>query len=121
SGHHADMLRCPLLTQSEHWGLKFHRGPRACRRGALEIVIKPENGWLSSKIRKIAHDADSAKRDRQGKTVAFKTENRLKLANITTSQKTKIARNGAGITLPDSANSKSRAWTKSLLICAARV
>ena len=55
---------------------KFHKGPRACRSGALEIIIRPENGWLSSKIRKIAHDADSAKRDSQVKTVTFKSENR---------------------------------------------
>jgi hypothetical protein len=51
----------------------------------LEIAIRPENGWLNSRIRKIAHDADSAKRDRQVKTVAFKAENRLKLANMMTS------------------------------------
>src|SRR5215472_14206963 len=121
SGRRADFPKCLLLTQSGHLGPKLHRGPRACRRGALEIVIRPENGWLSSKIKNIAHDADNAKRDRQVKTVAFKAENRLKLANITTSQKTKMARNGAGITLPDSANSKKRVCAKSLLICAARV
>src|SRR5262249_16870901 len=108
-------------TQSGHRRPRFYRGPRACRSGALEIVIRPENGWPSSRIRKIAHDADSAKRDRQVKTVAFNAENRLKLANITTSQKAKMARNGAGITLPDSANSKKRVCAKSLLICAARV
>ena len=54
------------------------------------------------------------------KTVTFKAENRLKLANMMTSQRTKIPRNGAGITLPDSANSKKRVCAKSLLICAAR-
>src|SRR5215468_11336322 len=103
------------MTQSGHVMPKLHSGARACRRGSLEIVIKPENGWLSSKIRKIAHDADSAKRDRQVKTVAFKAENRLKLANMMTSQRTKMARNGTGITLPDSANSKRRVCAKSLL------
>jgi hypothetical protein len=47
-----------------------------------------ENGLLSSKIRNIAPGADSAKKDRQVKTVAFKGENRLKLANMMTSQRT---------------------------------
>jgi hypothetical protein len=93
--------QCPLFA---HMRLKLHRGPRACRIGALEIIIRPENGLLSSKIRKIAHDADSAKRDRQVKTVTFKAENRLKLANMMTSQRTKMTRNGVGITLADSAN-----------------
>jgi hypothetical protein len=63
---------------------KLHSGARACRRGSLEIIIRPENGRLSSKIRKIVHDADSAKRERQVKTVKFKSENRLKLANMMT-------------------------------------
>jgi hypothetical protein len=75
---------------------------------------------LSSKIRKIAPDADSAKKARQVKTVAFKGENRLKLANMTTSQRTNMARNAAGITFSDSANSKSRVCTKLVLIRAAR-
>ena len=100
---------------------KLHNGARACRRGSLEIIISPENGWLSSKIRKIAHDAESAKRDRQVKTVTFKSENRLKLANMMTIQSTKMARNGAGITLADSANRMRRVCTKSVLTCAARV
>src|SRR5262249_1313949 len=80
--------QCTLLTQSGHARPKFHSGARACRRGSLEIIIRPENGRLSSKIRKIAHDADSAKRDRQVKTVTFKSENRLKLANMMTIQRT---------------------------------
>ena len=101
--------------------LKLHRGPRAFRSGALEIIIRPENGLLSSKIRKIAHDADPAKRDRQMKTVTFKSENRLKLANMMTIQRTKMTRNGVGITLPDSANRMRRVCTKSVLSCPARV
>ena len=82
--------------------------------------IRPENGLPSSKIRKIAPDADSAERDRQVKTVTFKSENRLKLANMMTSQSTKMARNGVGITLPDSANRMRRVCTKSVPSCAAR-
>jgi hypothetical protein len=96
------------------------RGPRACRSGALEIIIRPVNGQLSSKIRKIAHDADRAKRDRNARTVTFSVENRLKLANMITSQKTKMARNGAGIRLSDSTNSRRRVCARSVLICAAR-
>src|SRR6516165_4647367 len=115
------MLRCLLLTQSGHVRPKLHSGARACRRGSLEIIISPENGWLSSKIRKIAHDAESAKRDRQVNTVMFKSENRLKLANMMTSQRTKTTRNGVGITLPDSANRMRRVCIKSSLSCAARV
>jgi hypothetical protein len=92
------------MTQSGHVRPELHSGARACRRGSLEIIISPENGLLSSKIKKIAHDAESAKRDRQVKTVTFTSENRLKLANIMTSQRTKMTRNGVGITLPDSAN-----------------
>src|SRR6516162_6294939 len=106
------------MTQSGHVRPKLHSGARACRRGSLEIVIKPENGWLSSKIRKIAHDADSAKRDRQVKTVAFKSENRLKLANMMTIQRTNMARNGVETTLADSANRMRRVCSKSVLTCA---
>jgi hypothetical protein len=42
------------------------------------------------------------------KTVAFEAENRLKLANMMTSQRTKMATNGAGITLSD--GTKTRRW-----------
>ena len=107
-------------AQNGHVKPQLHSGPSACRSGALEIIIKPENGLLNSKIRKIAHDADSAKSDRQVKTVTFKAENRLKLANMMTSQRTRMARNGVGITLPDSANRMRRVCTKSVLTCAAR-
>src|SRR5215469_13873942 len=116
--HKTDFFLRPL---SGTWRPKLHSGARACRRGSLEIIINPENGWLSSKIRKIAHDADSAKRDRQMTTVPFKSENRLKLANMMTSQRTKMTRNGVGIALPDSVNRMRRVCTKSVLSCPARV
>ena len=54
------------------------------------------------------------------KTVTFKSENRLKLAITMTIQRTKMTRNGVGITLPDSANRMRRVCTKSVLTCAAR-
>src|SRR5262249_17419204 len=99
---------------------KLHSGARAGRRGSLEIIIKPENGLLRSKIRKIAHYADSAKSDRKGKTVTFKSENRLKIANMMTIQRTRMARKGVGITLADSANRMRRVCIKSVLTCVAR-
>src|SRR6516164_6611205 len=121
SAIHKNAGRLPhLLTQSGHVRPRLHSGARACRSGSLEIIIKPENGLLSSNIRKIAHDAESAKSDRQVKTVTFKSENRLKLANMMTIQSTKMTRNGVGITLLDSAKRTRRVCTKSVLTCAAR-
>src|SRR5262249_23269414 len=99
---------------------RFHNDPRAFRSGALDIVSNPVNGWLNSNIRKIAHAADSANSDRLVNTVTFKGENRLKLANMITSQNARIARNGAGTRLSDSTNSKRRVCARSLLSCAAR-
>ena len=58
----------------------FYSDPRAFRSGALAIAINPVNGWLNSKIRKIAHAAERANSERQVNTVTFKGENRLKLA-----------------------------------------
>jgi hypothetical protein len=87
--------------------LLFHTGPRAFRKGALEIIIKPVNGWLNSKIRKIAHAADSANSERQVNTVTFKGENRLKPANMMTSQNARIAKKGTGTRLSDSTNRRS--------------
>ena len=98
----------------------FHRGPRAFRKGALEIISKPVNGWLNSKIRKIAQAADSANSERQVNTVTFKGENRLKLANMITSQNARIAKKGAGTRVSDSTNKRSRDCARSLLSCAAR-
>jgi hypothetical protein len=71
---------------------------------------------LSSNIRKIAHDAESAKSERKAKTVAFSRENKLKLVNMRTSQKARIARKGVGIEFSDWTNSKKRVCTRSLLI-----
>jgi len=58
----------------------FYSDPRAFRSDALAIAINPVNGWLNSKIRKIAHAAERANSERQVNTVTFKGENRLKLA-----------------------------------------
>jgi hypothetical protein len=97
-----------------------YSGPRAFRSGALDIASNPVNGRLNSSIRKIAQAADKENTERHVKTVAFRGENRLKLANIITSQNAKIARNGVGIRLSDSTNNKRRACTRSLLSWAAR-
>jgi hypothetical protein len=43
-------------------------GPSELRSGVLDIIMRPEKGWLSSKIRKMAHDADSANRDRKSES-----------------------------------------------------
>ena len=90
------------------------------RSGALGIISKPVNGSLSSKIKKIAHDADSANSDRNVNTVTFSAANRLKLANMMMSQNARMAIKGAGMALSDSTNSNSRVCAKSVLICAAR-
>ena len=50
----------------------FYSDPRAFRSGALAIAINPVNGWLNSKIRKIAHAADRANSERQVNTVNSK-------------------------------------------------
>src|SRR6516162_2218220 len=107
-------------------------GPRSGERNRLFLQrpqgvsqrrarsINPVNGWLNSKIRKIAHAADRANSERQVNTVTFKGENRLKLAKMITSQNARIERNGAGTRLSDSTNSKRRVCARSLLSCAAR-
>lgn len=51
--------------------------PRAFRSGALESIIRPVNGRLSSSMRKIAQAAEKANRDRQVKSVEFRGEKRL--------------------------------------------
>src|SRR5215813_9836125 len=58
------------------------------------------NGWLSSRTRKIALDAESTKTNRTTTRVGLRRENRLKLAKVMVSQKTNTARNGRGIELP---------------------
>ena len=70
------------------------------RSGELEICISPANGWLSSRTRKIAPDAESTKTNRTTTRVGLRRENRLKLAKVMVSQKTNTARNGRGIELP---------------------
>ena len=90
-----------------------HIVPSAFRSGTLDI-ISPVNGRLSSMIRKIADAADKAKRNRQVKTVPFRGENRLKLANMIMSQ------NGFAIRFSNSTNSKKRTCARSSLICTAR-
>jgi hypothetical protein len=61
-------------------GISDQSGARALRNGALEICISPANGWLSSRIRKIAPEADNAKTNRAAIAVGLSRENRLKLA-----------------------------------------
>ena len=46
------------------------------RSGSLEIIIRPLNGWLSSRIRKIEADAESAKMLRAAIVVVLLSANR---------------------------------------------
>ena len=71
-------------------------------------------------MRKIAHAADKANRKRKLMTVTFIGENKLKLANMITSQNARTARKGVGIRFSDWTNSKNRACARSLLTCTAR-
>src|SRR5215467_15188594 len=68
-------LRCSTRKAYAHCGREHGRaipladiyglrGARAFCNGALEICIRPANGWLISKTRKIAAEADSANRTR---------------------------------------------------------
>ena len=63
-----------LLFRSETW---HHNVPRAFRNGALDTIISPVNGRPNSKMRKIAHAAEKANRERQVKSVTLRGENRL--------------------------------------------
>jgi hypothetical protein len=45
------------------------QGAGALRSGSLDIIMRPVNGWLSSRIRKIAADAESAKSPRAAMVV----------------------------------------------------
>src|SRR5215469_6290607 len=102
------------------WLHGSHIVPSAFRSGALDNRSSPVNGRLSSKIRKIPHADEKANSDRQVKTVSLRGENRLKLANMMTSQNARTAKNGVGTRFSDSANSKKRTCARSLLICTAR-
>jgi len=54
-----------------------HSAPSAFRSGALESIIKPVNGRLSSIMRKIAQAAEKANSERHVKSVVFGGEKRL--------------------------------------------
>ena len=54
-----------------------HSAPSAFRSGALESIIKPVNGRLSSIMRKIAQAAEKANSERHVKSVVFSGEKRL--------------------------------------------
>jgi hypothetical protein len=66
-----------FLQQKPRLACFYQIAPRALRSGALESIIKPLNGRLNSRTRKIAHAADKANKDRQVKRVVFRGENRL--------------------------------------------
>lgn len=90
-------------------------GARALLRGALGIAINPENGWLRSRIRKTAADAEKALANSAATIVRFGRANRPKLTKISVSQNTSTAMKGLGIPLPDSAR-RTRVCAKSMPI-----
>jgi hypothetical protein len=57
-------LRPKRAAETPYSCERFYIDPRAFRSGALGIAINPMNGWLNSKIRKIAHAADKANSER---------------------------------------------------------
>ena len=61
--------------------------------------MKPENGRSISRMRKSAPVADSAQMNKAAMTTGSARMNRLKLAKITASQNTRMAKNGVGIEL----------------------
>src|SRR5260370_15352505 len=101
--------------------LQAPRGASALRSGSLEIIMRPVNGWLSSRIRKIEADAESAKRPRAVMVVALLSANRLKLAKMMVSQEISTTRNGMGIDPPALANNSRRVFARSLLVSIALV
>ena len=62
--------------------------------------MMPENGWSSSRIRKIAPETDSAQTTSDAKVVALAGAIREKPANSTIIQSSRTAKKGTGIELP---------------------
>ena len=96
------------------------KGVSALRNELPEIIIRPVNGWLNSRIRKSEAEADSAKMQSAVIVVALMSANRLKLMKMIVSQKTSTTRNGVGIDPPAFANSNNRAFPTSVTASIAR-
>jgi hypothetical protein len=60
--------------------------------------MRPVNGWLSSRIRKIEAEAESANTPKAIIVVVLLSAKRLKLANMMASQEISTIRKGIGIT-----------------------
>jgi hypothetical protein len=73
------------------------------------MTISPVNGSLSSRIRKIAPETDSAQMTSDAKVVAFVGAIREKPANKIIIQSSSTAKKGTGIELPRCEKSKKRA------------
>ena len=89
--------------------------------GALGTCIKPENGWLNSKMRNRAPDADRATTAKKAKTVPLIRVKRLKLRKMMIIQKTSTARNGAGTGLSFCAKRSRRVFARSALTSPAQL
>ena len=77
--------------------------------------MMPENGWSSSRIRKIAPETDSAQMTSDAKVVALAGAIREKPANKTIIQSRRTAKKGTGIELPRCENKRKRACIRSLV------
>ena len=91
------------------------RAGKAFLRGSLGITIMPENGWFSSKIKKIAPETDNAQMTSDAKVVAFAGAIREKPANKIIIQSSNTAKNGMGTELPRCEKSRNRSCAKSVL------
>jgi hypothetical protein len=88
------------------------RAGKAFRRGSLGITMMPENGWSSSRIRKIAPETDSAQMTSDAKVVAFIRE---RPANKIIIQSSNTAKKGWGIEPPRCEKRRNRACAKSVV------
>ena len=92
-----------------------YRAGNALRKPSSEIIMRPVNGWLSSRIRKIEAVADSEKMQRMAIALALLSANRLMLAKMSVSQLISTIRKGIGIDPPPLENRSSRVFPASLM------
>ena len=73
------------------------------------MVMIPVNGWLRSRIRKIADDAEIAQKNNAVRMVNLGRAKRPKLTKMSVIQNTSTIKNGVGMTFPD--------WAKRIRVC----
>src|SRR5450631_1574632 len=92
-----------------------YRPGNALRKPSSEIIMRPLNGWLSSRIKKIEAVADSEKMQRIAIALALLSANRLMLAKISVSQLISTIRKGVGIDPAPLVNRSRRVFPASLM------